>query len=72
MSLIVEVSESGTLQLPTEILQAIQPHTRFVVEIERSLNPIPRSPRATLLGNCYARRKGRTINAVGTKPLGWS
>ncbi|NES95203.1 MAG: hypothetical protein F6K32_08205 [Desertifilum sp. SIO1I2] len=34
MSLIVEVSESGTLQLPTEILQAIQPHTRFVVEIE--------------------------------------
>ncbi len=27
-------SESGTLQLPAEILQAIQPNTRFVVEVE--------------------------------------
>lgn len=34
MSLIVEVSESGTLQLPAEILQAIGPNTRFVVELE--------------------------------------
>lgn len=44
MSLIVEVSESGTLQLPTEILQAIQPNTRFVVEVESDrliLSPVP-------------------------------
>jgi hypothetical protein len=34
MSAIVEVSETGTLQLPTEILQEIQPNTRFVVEVE--------------------------------------
>jgi hypothetical protein len=34
MSLIVEVSKSGTLQLPAEILQAIEPNTRFVVEVE--------------------------------------
>ncbi|OKH37101.1 hypothetical protein NIES2119_14885 [[Phormidium ambiguum] IAM M-71] len=34
MSSIVEVSKSGTLQLPTEILQAIEPNTRFVVEVE--------------------------------------
>jgi hypothetical protein len=31
---IVELSETGTLQLPTEILQAIQPNTRFVVQLE--------------------------------------
>lgn len=34
MSLSVEVSESGTLQLPAEILQAIRPNTRFVLEVE--------------------------------------
>ncbi len=34
MSSSVEVSESGTLQLPAETLQAIQPNTRFVVELE--------------------------------------
>lgn len=37
MSLIVEISESGTLQLPAEILQAIEPNTRFVVEVESDL-----------------------------------
>ena len=44
MSLIVEVSEAGTLQLPAEILQAIQPNTRFVVEVETDrliLSPVP-------------------------------
>jgi hypothetical protein len=44
MSLIVEVSEAGTLQLPAEILQAIQPNTRFVVEVESDrliLSPVP-------------------------------
>ncbi|NEQ21787.1 MAG: AbrB/MazE/SpoVT family DNA-binding domain-containing protein [Microcoleus sp. SIO2G3] len=44
MSSIVEVSEAGTLQLPAEILQAIQPNTRFVVEVESDrliLSPIP-------------------------------
>lgn len=47
MSSIVEVSELGTLQLPTEILQAIQPNTRFVVEVERDrliLSPVPPQP----------------------------
>ena len=32
MSLIVEGSESSTLQLPAEILQAIGPNTRCLVE----------------------------------------
>ena len=44
MSLIVEVSESGTLQLPAEILQAIEPNTRFVIEVESDrliLSPVP-------------------------------
>jgi len=44
MSSIVEVSETGTLQLPAEILQAIQPNTRFVVEVESDrliLSPVP-------------------------------
>jgi hypothetical protein len=44
MSSIVEVSESGTLQLPAEILQAIRPNTRFVVEVESDrliLSPVP-------------------------------
>jgi hypothetical protein len=44
MSLLVEVSESGTLQLPAEILQAIGPHTCFVVEVESDrliLSPVP-------------------------------
>lgn len=44
MSSIVEVSESGTLQLPTEILKAIGPNTRFVVEVEGDrliLSPVP-------------------------------
>ncbi len=34
MSSIVEVSESGTLQLPAELLQAIGHNTRFVVKVE--------------------------------------
>ena len=44
MSSIVEVSESGTLQLPAEILQAIRPNTRFLVEVESDrliLSPFP-------------------------------
>lgn len=44
MSSIVEVSESGILQLPAEILQAIGPNTRFVVEVESDrliLSPVP-------------------------------
>ncbi len=44
MSSIVEVSESGTLQLPAETLQAIGPNTRFVVEVESDrliLSPVP-------------------------------
>ena len=44
MSLIIEVSESGTLQLPAEILQAIGLKTRFLVEVERDrliLSPFP-------------------------------
>lgn len=48
MSSIVEVSESGTLQLPAEILQAIKPNTHFVVEVDSVgkqyriiLSPVP-------------------------------
>jgi hypothetical protein len=44
MSSIIEVSAAGNLQLPPEILQAIQPHTRFVVELESDrvvLSPVP-------------------------------
>ncbi|MEO8891698.1 MAG: hypothetical protein ABI417_09215 [Coleofasciculaceae cyanobacterium] len=37
MSLIVAISKSGRLQLPAEILQAIDPNTRFVVEVESDL-----------------------------------
>ena len=33
MSAIVEINETGVLQLPEEVLQAISPHTRFQVEI---------------------------------------
>ena len=42
---IVEINETGTLQLPDEILQAIAPHTRFQVEIGADnrliLSPLP-------------------------------
>jgi hypothetical protein len=48
MSSIIEVSAAGNLQLPAEILQAIQPNTRFVVEIESDrviLSPVhPKQP----------------------------
>jgi len=43
MDSIVEVSETGALQLPDEILQAIQPNTRFVIAVERDrviLSPV--------------------------------
>ncbi len=43
MSEIVEVSESGTLQLPAEILQAIGPTTRFVVEVESYADSVERN-----------------------------
>lgn len=33
MAVIVEISETGTLQIPEEILRAIQPNTRFRVEV---------------------------------------
>lgn len=48
MSLIVEVSESGTLQLPAEILQAIGPNTRFVVEVERDRYSVAKQYRLIL------------------------
>ena len=44
MDAIIEVSQEGTLQLPTEILEAIQPNTRFVVQVEENrliLSPVP-------------------------------
>ncbi|WP_250121731.1 hypothetical protein [Chroococcidiopsis sp. CCMEE 29] len=34
MAVIVEISATGTLQLPPQILQAIQPNTRFRIEVE--------------------------------------
>ena len=34
MDSIVEVSETGALQLPADILQAIRPNTRFVIAVE--------------------------------------
>lgn len=48
MSLIVEVSESGTLQLPAEIIQAIQPNTRFVVEVESVRDSVTKQYRLIL------------------------
>lgn len=33
MAVIVEISENGTLQIPEEILRAIQPNIRFRVEV---------------------------------------
>ncbi|HEY9692239.1 MAG TPA: hypothetical protein V6D15_08550 [Oculatellaceae cyanobacterium] len=48
MSSIVEVSESGTLQLPDEILQSIQPNTRFVVEIESLSDSVAKQYRVIL------------------------
>lgn len=33
MAVIVEISETGTLQLPPQILQTIQPNTRFRIEV---------------------------------------
>lgn len=38
MSLVIEISESGTLQLPDEILQAIGHNTRFMIEVESDGN----------------------------------
>jgi bifunctional DNA-binding transcriptional regulator/antitoxin component of YhaV-PrlF toxin-antitoxin module len=48
MSLIVEVSESGTLQLPAEILQAIGSNTRFVVEVQRDRDSVAKQYRLIL------------------------
>lgn len=48
MSSIVEVSASGTLQLPAEILEAIQPNSRFVVEVESIPNNVPKQYRLIL------------------------
>jgi hypothetical protein len=48
MSLIVEVSESGTLQLPAEILQAIGSNTRFVVEVESDRDSVTKQYRLIL------------------------
>ena len=33
MTIIIEISETGTLQIPEEILRAIQPNIRFQVEL---------------------------------------
>lgn len=48
MSSIVEVSESGNLQLPAEILQAIPPNTRFVVEVENIRDSVAKQYRLIL------------------------
>ncbi|MDB9315950.1 hypothetical protein PN462_22750 [Spirulina sp. CS-785/01] len=45
MTPIVEISETGTLQLPKEFVQLLSPHTRFRVELENEnrliLSPLP-------------------------------
>jgi hypothetical protein len=45
MTFIVEINETGTLQLPEEVLQAIPPHTRFQIEVTSDnrliLSPLP-------------------------------
>ncbi|MFQ4136404.1 hypothetical protein PGN35_008790 [Nodosilinea sp. PGN35] len=33
MAVIVEVSETGTIQLPPQVLDAIRPNTRFRIEV---------------------------------------
>jgi hypothetical protein len=45
MTVIVEISETGLLQIPEEILRVIQPNTRFQVEVADEnrliLSPVP-------------------------------
>ncbi len=48
MSSIVEVNESGILQLPTEILEKIQPNSRFVIKVESVPNSITKQYRLIL------------------------
>lgn len=35
MNPIVEIHEDGTLHLPAEVLEAIKPNTRFLIEVDR-------------------------------------
>jgi hypothetical protein len=44
----LEGSESGTLQLPAEILQAIELHTRFLVEVESDRGSVAKQYRLIL------------------------
>ena len=47
MSEIVEVDERGAIQLPSELLIALKPHTRFVLEVQGEtlvLHPIAALP----------------------------
>jgi hypothetical protein len=45
MTVIVEISETGMLQIPEEILRVLQPNTRFRVEVGDEnrliLSPVP-------------------------------
>ena len=37
MSHIVEVSDEGTIHLPSDVLEQVKPHTRFAVEVHNGI-----------------------------------
>lgn len=47
MDRIVEVDQRGVIQLPTDVLVAVRPHTRFVLEVQGDtlvLHPVTALP----------------------------
>jgi len=63
MGRIVEIAQRGVIQLPTDVLEAVRPHTRFVLEVQGEtlvLDPITELPfwqTATLQERAAAARR---------------
>lgn len=66
MSEIVELDERGTIQLPRNLLTAVKPHTRFVLEVQGEtivLRPVTALP----FWQIASRRSGQMLHGSGLR-----
>lgn len=75
MSEIVEIDERGAIQLPSELLAAVKPRTRYVVEVQgetlvlRSVTALPFWPARTPEERAEAVRQWAELERPAAPPI---